>query len=189
MKIRIIRFLLCLTFIAFELSNSNIKTLDSSCIKNSTSIETENYYDAEYMYEMAMRTYSKQQEIIDTQEQIEEEIYEGELELLAQLVRAEAGNQPLEGKRAVVDVVLNRVDSDLFPNTISEVIFQEGQFSCIKDGGFDKAAWTVDDSDFEAVMLEISNRTDCEIMFFSSGNCANGVYAYSIGDHYFAKLR
>ena len=69
---------------------------------------------------------------IDTPEQIEEEILLGEMELLAQLVEAEAGNQPFEGKCLIVDVVINRVESPDFPNTISEVIFQEGQFSVIK---------------------------------------------------------
>ncbi len=64
-----------------------------------------------------------------------EEIAMDSLELLAQLVEAEAGNQDKVGKRLVVDVVLNRVDSDTFPDTIEEVIFQPYQFSCVLDGG------------------------------------------------------
>lgn len=153
--------------------------------------------DIGYEEELQMRTASKvlaDEEIERTLEKIKQEENEkrreeNEVDLLARLVRAEAGNQSLDGKRAVVDVVLNRVDSSVFPDTISEVIYQPGQFSCVKDGNWDKAARTVDESDYEAVRLEMEERTDSEIMFFSSGSCANGVYVYSIGDHYFAKLK
>lgn len=47
-----------------------------------------------------------------------------ELKYLTCIIQAEAGNQPYEGKVAVANVVLNRVDSDRFPNTIKEVIYQ-----------------------------------------------------------------
>ncbi|WP_052329952.1 cell wall hydrolase [Thermicanus aegyptius] len=52
-----------------------------------------------------------------------------EVMLLARLIHAEAGNQPYEGKIAVANVVLNRVKSPDFPNTIKDVIFQKGQFT------------------------------------------------------------
>lgn len=48
--------------------------------------------------------------------------------LLAQLVSAEARGEPLEGQIAVANVVLNRVRSPLFPDTIHAVIYQAGQF-------------------------------------------------------------
>ena len=60
------------------------------------------------------------------------------MELLAQLIHAEAGNQDIDGKRLVADVVLNRVDAG-FENNIEAVIYQSGQFSSITDGNFDKA--------------------------------------------------
>ena len=52
----------------------------------------------------------------------------GEQELLAALIYCEAGNQPYEGQVAVGAVVMNRVRSGSYPNTISEVIYQSGQF-------------------------------------------------------------
>ena len=64
----------------------------------------------------------------DTEEQIQEEIRLGDMELMAQLVEAEAGNQPFEGKCLVVDVILNRVESPDWPNTIEEVIFQDNTY-------------------------------------------------------------
>lgn len=49
--------------------------------------------------------------------------------LLACIVHSESANQSYEGQLAVANVVLNRVKSPLFPNTISEVVYQKGQFS------------------------------------------------------------
>lgn len=53
---------------------------------------------------------------------------------LSRIIYAESGNQPLAGKLAVGNVVLNRVKSSRFPNTIKEVIFQKNQFSPVKNG-------------------------------------------------------
>lgn len=47
-----------------------------------------------------------------------------ELKYLTCIIQAEAGNQPYKGKVAVGNVVLNRVDSDRFPNSIKGVIYQ-----------------------------------------------------------------
>lgn len=54
--------------------------------------------------------------------------------LLACIVYCESGNQSYEGQLAVANVVLNRVKSPLFPNTISEVVYQSGQFSPASSG-------------------------------------------------------
>jgi N-acetylmuramoyl-L-alanine amidase len=54
-----------------------------------------------------------------------------DFQLLARLVTAEAGDEPLEGQVAVAAVVLNRVNDSGFPNTIQGVIYQEGQFKCL----------------------------------------------------------
>lgn len=51
-----------------------------------------------------------------------------EMLLLAALIQAEAGNQPYEGQLAVGAVVMNRVKSGAYPNTISGVISAPGQF-------------------------------------------------------------
>lgn len=48
---------------------------------------------------------------------------------LSHIIYAESGNQPLEGKIAVGNVVLNRVNNSMFPNTIYGVLFQRGQFT------------------------------------------------------------
>lgn len=106
--------------------------------------------------------------------------------LLAQLVQAEAGTQPLTGMRFVVDVVLNRVDDSRFPNTIEEVIFQPGQFAVIRDGNFKRAEGHISANAMRAVELEWNERLDYGILYFSSGSkAANGVRTFKYYDHWF----
>lgn len=62
----------------------------------------------------------------------------GDLDLLARLISAESRGEPYEGQVAVGAVVLNRVNHASFPNSISEVIYQSGAFSCLDDGQFDE---------------------------------------------------
>jgi N-acetylmuramoyl-L-alanine amidase len=59
---------------------------------------------------------------------------EREMELLARLVYAEGRGEPYEGQVAIAAVVLNRVESPQFPNTVREVIFAPNAFSPVKDG-------------------------------------------------------
>ena len=54
--------------------------------------------------------------------------------LLARLINGEARGEPYEGQVAVGAVIMNRVKSPIFPNTIAGVIYQKGQFSCVTDG-------------------------------------------------------
>lgn len=56
------------------------------------------------------------------------------LNLLARLVYGEARGEPYTGQVAVAAVVLNRVKSSSFPNTVSGVIYQAGAFSVVSDG-------------------------------------------------------
>lgn len=136
--------------------------------------------------------------IYDSQEQIDEEIREGEMEMLAQLVEAEAGTQDYRGKCLVADVVLNRVASNLFPDTVEEVIMQyktrksDGedcyQFSTVKYGTYDEAGWYISDDSFKAAQQEYESekRIDDNILYFTAGGynpyC---IPAYKYGDHYF----
>lgn len=53
---------------------------------------------------------------------------DSDLDLISRVITHESGNQPLMGKMAVGNVILNRVSSSSFPNTVSEVIYQKNQF-------------------------------------------------------------
>lgn len=57
-----------------------------------------------------------------------------EFKLLTRLTEAEAGGEIYEGRVAVAASVLNRVESPAWPNTISKVIYQPGQYSPIQNG-------------------------------------------------------
>lgn len=59
---------------------------------------------------------------------------EGDRYLLANLIYCEAGNQPYEGQVAVGAVVMNRVMSSVFPDTVVGVIYQNRQFSPVASG-------------------------------------------------------
>ncbi len=58
--------------------------------------------------------------------------------LLARIINGEARGEPYEGQVAVGAVIMNRVRSSEFPNTIAGVIYQKGQFTAVTDGQFDK---------------------------------------------------
>ncbi|EKP94400.1 cell wall hydrolase [Thermaerobacter subterraneus] len=59
-----------------------------------------------------------------------------ELRLLAQMVEAEAAGEPYVGKVAVAAVILNRVKSPLFPDTVAGVLFEPYQFEPVLNGTF-----------------------------------------------------
>lgn len=107
-----------------------------------------------------------------------------EAELLERVVEAEAGNQGLKGKRLVVAVIYNRVESEKFPDTIQEVLVAPHQFGTVWNGAVDKV--TVTDETRAAIMLELSQRSDNEILYFNNGACS-GKFAYKYKGHNFGK--
>lgn len=61
-------------------------------------------------------------------------VSDSDVDLLAHLIYAESRGEPFEGQIAVGAVVMNRVKSSDFPNTVRAVIYQKGQFSPVQDG-------------------------------------------------------
>lgn len=122
---------------------------------------------------------------VATSDYIDEELYCDSLEMLAVCVEAEAGNQGLKGKRLVADVILNRVDSDKFPNDIESVISQRNQFSTYTDGAMDRVSEPSEET-IKAVQMELEQRIDSKILYFTAGRynpyCTP---AYKYKDHYF----
>jgi N-acetylmuramoyl-L-alanine amidase len=76
----------------------------------------------------------EEQKKIEEAKRIEEQKRQEEYNLFARLVEAEAKGESYKGKVAVAEVVLNRVESEQFPDTITEVIYQKGQFSPVSNG-------------------------------------------------------
>lgn len=107
-----------------------------------------------------------------------------EIDIMATCIEAEAGNQGLMGKRLVADVILNRVESERFPDDIVSVIGQKNQFSTLTDGAMSKAEPTAET--YEVIRMELKHRTDSKILFFTAGNYNKYcVPAYQYKDHYF----
>lgn len=140
---------------------------------------------ASYSDEMELRTMSK----IEAQESgYSLGVTKEEIDLMAAIAEAEAGNQGLMGKRLVVDVILNRVDSDYFPGQIEKVIYQQNQFTSISDGNFDKAKSNISDESYAAVYDELLARTDHDILYFTANDYGQyGIPAYQYQDHFFCK--
>lgn len=62
-----------------------------------------------------------------------------ELRYMTSIIYCEARGESYQGKKAVGIVVMNRVRSDKFPNTVKKVIYQSGQFSPVRNGSLDSA--------------------------------------------------
>ena len=67
---------------------------------------------------------------------------EGDRYLLANLIYCEAGGEPYDGQLAVASVVINRVRSSVYPNTVVGVIYQNKQFSPVASGRLELALAT-----------------------------------------------
>lgn len=104
--------------------------------------------------------------------------------LLGALVQCEAGNQPYEGQLAVAAVVMNRVRSGAYPNTVSAVIYASGQFTPAGNGKVEAQIQKgVKDSCMQAAREAIAGQTNIGTAthFRRAGN-HDGVI---IGDHVF----
>jgi len=118
-------------------------------------------------------------------------ISEREMELLARLVYAEGRGEPYEGQVAIAAVVLNRVASPQFPNTVQEVIFAPHAFSPVQGGHLSSLA---DDSTRKAVREAVSGADPTSgSLYFFNPNTATSKWIWSrkqtvrIANHIFAK--
>jgi spore germination cell wall hydrolase CwlJ-like protein len=84
----------------------------------------------------------------------ESRINPNDLRLLSAIIYAEAENQCEAGQQAVGIIVMNRVNSDKFPNSIEEVLYQKGQFTPISNGRFLKALSAYDNDTMSISCIE-----------------------------------
>ena len=127
--------------------------------------------------------------IIEAEETVDEPIISvsnEDIELLALVTMAEAEGESEEGKRMVIDTILNRVDSERFDNTISEVIYAPNQFTSMRNGRVDRCY--VADDIYQLVIEELINRTNYDVLYFTAYQYgAYGTPMFQIGNHYFSK--
>lgn len=108
-----------------------------------------------------------------------------DVNLISRVVMAEAEGEPLEGKRYVIDTILNRVDSVHFPNTVEEVIFQKDQFTSVWNGRYDRCESNEELN--ELIQKEYIDRTNNDIVFFTADKYGEyGTPSFYIGNHYFS---
>lgn len=110
-----------------------------------------------------------------------------DLDLLALIVEAEAGNQSSYGKRLVIDTVLNRMDSPYWrdDDTIYEVITHPGQYDTWSNGAYKKVA--IDEDIKRLVEEEILSRTNSQVIYFKTNGYFSGApKILKEGDHWFS---
>lgn len=115
-----------------------------------------------------------------------EDVPTEDIQLLALVTMAEAEGESDYGKRLVISTILNRVDSEYFPDTIKEVIYQPNQFTSMWNGRTDRVEVTPEV--LELVECELQERTNYEVMFFTAGSYGKyGEPMFQVENHYFAR--
>lgn len=108
---------------------------------------------------------------------------EEDLRLLSSIIFAEAGNQCYAGKLGVGIVVMNRVKSEDFPNTIKEVIYQKKpvtQFSPTKNGSYEEALELYDNNEMpeDCILAALSAMDDVTVVEYKSNEYDLKDYLY-----------
>lgn len=108
-----------------------------------------------------------------------------EFDAMSRIVFSEAKTEDFEGKVAVAEVILNRVESGSFPDTIEAVIGQENAFSIYGASG----AAPLDTECMEAVQKALNERAlPYDVVYFREGHFHTfGTPYIVIGNHYFSR--
>ncbi|MGJ7919961.1 cell wall hydrolase [Neobacillus sp. LXY-4] len=116
---------------------------------------------------------------------------QNDIKLLANAVYGESRGEPYIGQVAVAAVILNRINSSNFPNTVSGVIFEPGAFTAVADGQI----WLTPNENAKKAVLDALNGWDPTgeaIYYFNPDTATNG-WIWSrpqikkIGKHIFCK--
>lgn len=129
--------------------------------------------------------YTENLEVIESGETF----YDAEdFDLMSHVIYSEAGNQSLEGMIAVGNVVMNRINSDRFPETLYDVVYQEGQFEPVYNGSID-----LEPSDLAIVATALTyegvNIVEDSLFFYNPGSgvshLTNPDFVMQLEDHVF----
>lgn len=123
-----------------------------------------------------------------------EDISRNEIDIIAQLIEAEGGNQDMIGMRLIADVIYNRIDSDSFPHiqNIMDVISDESSdsFPSVKNGEFNKAAYMISGDALLASTMECekNRRFNTQVLYFSDSkeSCKGNSTFLHRGDLWFS---
>lgn len=109
-----------------------------------------------------------------------------EIELLSRIVQLEAGGEIRESKYATTETILNRVASPKYPNTLTEVLSQKGQFSTWKNVMSTRATPSIDT--YQSVAMVLTGQTN--VLPFDNlkfNNRPIGSSPVKIGNQYYGK--
>ena len=111
----------------------------------------------------------------------------GDEELMAAIIYCEAGGESYEGQLAVGSVVMNRVNSSSYPNTVRGVIYQSGQFSPVASGKFELvlSSGSYTTSCVNAAREVLAGHITVSFYHFHSGNGWTSDYGTWIGNQVF----
>ena len=121
---------------------------------------------------------------------------ESDYNVLLRIVQAEAGGCDMTGKILVANVILNRVESDEFPDTITDVVYEKRQFSPVSNGSINRCK--VEEETVEAVDRALAGEDYSEgALYFMNRRASSGSnvrwfdthldYLFQHGGHEFFK--
>lgn len=199
---RILQGAFILLFSATVAVSSNTKEAIVPVVNEVATVETIETIKPVEVVEAETITVKKKPEIVEFRQlmdesstTVEEEpeywLTDEEIELIALLTMAEAEGESELGKRLVIDVVLNRMDSELryMPDTVYDVIYQKNQFTSMWGARVEQVDAT--EEVIELVKEELINRTDYEVLWFKTKDYHKkyGEPIRKEGGHYFSGFK
>lgn len=159
---------------------------------------TQNVIKQEKIQETAAAGYREIKDIEETRKKLKSELFfEGEdYQTLLRIVEAEAGICDSKGKILVANVVMNRVRSSEFPNTVREVVYQPSQFSPVSNGTINTCKVTSQTVECVKRALSGEDYSQGALYFMNRGASRSGAvrwfdgrltYLFSYGGHEFFK--
>ena len=194
--------------LAVETENSEEETLEIEAEETIQAEETamdeteESVFDEEHKNEseaeeeVESEPVQEDSEAEETEESDEVVLSASEYNVLLRIVQAESGGCDEMGKLLVANVILNRMESEEFPDTVTEVVYQKNQFSPVIDGSINTCKVSMETR--EAVNRALKGEDYSEgALYFMNRSCsasknvrwfdANLDYLFKHGDHEFFK--
>lgn len=112
----------------------------------------------------------------ETKTEVANEYTEDDLYVLSHIIQCEAGYCEREMMEGVGSVVLNRVADDRFPDTITEVVNQPGQYRPVTDGIFASAQPTELVMEVTVDLLEHGSKFPPEVIYQANFPLGTGIY-------------
>ena len=146
-------------------------------------------FNAQYDDYTVWRNYAEsnlviEEENLEVEDSVDEkEVDEDEVNLLAHLIFCESNTLGETGMYYTGSVVLNRVNSDDFPDTLYGVIYQKGQYACVKNGAINKTPNDISYEIAEDLLLNGSVLPE-NVVFQAEFTQGSGVYT-TLGNTYY----